>query len=258
MKPTSQQIQQYKDNGFTIVPNVIPPDQLERIADRLNQAALGKLDPGISVQVEPEIQRTGTQTANPLDRIRKVARVVPHDPFFRDLACEDGILELARGFIGENIRFFGDECQLKPAFHGSAHAWHQDAPYFHTEPMPVVTLWMAIDDATEENGCIEVVPGLHKQGILERKNAKQAWFNEGEFDTSNAVRAEVKAGGVLVFDIQLPHGSGPNRTPNRRRSAIYRYVNVDHLTPEMKAVAIRHGSLIDDPEAHPVFRKDFI
>ena len=253
MKITEQQKQDYRDKGYFIARNLIPHDQLETIRERLDMAALGKLDSNIFVQVEPEIQRTGIQTENPLDRIRKVSRVARYDPFFQALAADENILELMRGLLGNNLRFFGDECQLKPAYYGSAHAWHQDAPYFYREPLQVATVWIAIDRATCANGCIEVVPGAHKHGILERRNPKQAWFDADEFDTSGAVYAEIEAGDALIFDILLPHGSGANRTPNRRRSVIYRYINTDGLTPETWEVANRHGALVDDPDVHPIF-----
>ncbi len=253
MKITSRQKQEYDENGFFIARNFIPPDQLNAISERLNMAALGKLDARIAIQVEPEVQKDNLQAGDPLDRIRKVSGVARHDPFFKALAADENMVELMQGVLGDNIRFFGDECQLKPAHYGSAHAWHQDAPYFHHDLMPIATLWIAIDDATRENGCIEVVPGSHKQGIIERRNRDQAWFEEGEFDTGNAVHATLKAGDALVFDILLPHGSGPNKTPSRRRSVIYRYTNVDDLTPEMEEIVKRRGNLTDDKNAPSVF-----
>lgn len=245
MKITSRQKQEYEETGFFIVRNLIPPDQLNAISERLNMAALGQLDARIAIQVEPEVRKDDIRVDDPLDRIRKVSGVARYDPFFKALAADKNIVELMRGVLGDNIHFFGDECQLKPAHYGSAHAWHQDAPYFHHDPMPVATLWIAVDDATRENGCIEVVPGLHKQGIIERRNADQAWFDEGEFDTSQAVYATLKAGDALVFDILLPHGSGPNQTPTRRRCVIYRYTNAGGLTPEMEAIVERRGDLTE-------------
>ena len=239
MKITRRQKRDYVENGFFIVRSLIPADQLNAISERLNMAALGQLDARITIQIEPVVQKDDIWADDPLDRIRKVSGVARYDPFFRALARDKNIVELMRGVLGNNIRFFGDECQLKPARYGSAHAWHQDAPYFHHDPMPVATLWIAVDDATRENGCIEVVPGLHKQGIIERRNADQSWFEEEELDTSQAVYATLKAGDALVFDILLPHGSGPNQTPARRRSVIYRYANADDLTPEMEAIVER-------------------
>lgn len=255
MKITPQQKQEYDENGFFIARNLIPPRQLNAISERLNMAALGKLDPNIVVQVEPEVQKNNIQADDPLDRIRKVKEVVRYDPFFKALAADGNILELMHGVLGDNIRFFDDECQLKPAHYGFAHLWHQDAPYFHHRPMPVATLWIAVDDATRENGCVEVVPGLHRQGIIQRRNADKPWFEAEEFDTSNAVHAVLKAGDAIVFDLLLPHGSGPNKTPNRRRAVIYRYANVGTLTPEVVEIVERQGGLTDDENAPRVFSR---
>ena len=239
MTLTSDQIMDYHTDGFTIVKGLIPPGFLKEIADHLDRAALGQLDSGIAVQVEPEVQRLDIRPDNPLNRIRKVSRVVRHDSFFRSVATCEPILSCMRDILGDNLRFFGDEAQLKPAVYGSAHAWHQDAPYFYSIPLPVATVWIAVDEATPENGCLQVVPGLHRQGILKR---------------TDAVPVVLNAGDALFFHLCLPHGSGPNTSSNRRRSLIYRYINVDRITTDMIPLVNRHGCLSNAPDSHSIFR----
>ena len=159
-----------------------------------------------------------------------------------------------RDILGDNLRFFGDEAQLKPAFYGSAHAWHQDAPYFFLTPLPVATVWIAVDEATPENGCLQVVPGLHRQGILKHPSPNQPWFDVGEFDSTDAVPVVLNAGDALFFHLCLPHGSDPNKSSNRRRSLILRYINVDRITPDMIPLVERHGCLSKAFDSHPIFR----
>ncbi len=254
MNLTPNQIRDYHTDGFTIVEGLISPRLLKGIAEHLDRAALGQLDSGIAVQVEPEVQRLDIRPENPLNRIRKVSRVVRHDSFFRSVATCEPILSCMQDILGDNLRFFGDEAQLKPAFYGSAHAWHQDAPYFYSIPLPVATVWIAVDEATPENGCLQVVPGLHRQGILKRPNSDQPWFDEGEFDSTDAVPVVLNAGDALFFHLCLPHGSGPNTSSNRRRSLIYRYINVDRITTDMIPLVNRHGCLSNAPDSHPIFR----
>src|SRR5438552_1684489 len=150
---TARQKQEYEQNGFFIVPNLVPAPLLQELADRLDQAALGKLNSAIGVQVEPALLKSGEATDHPLHRVRKVWYLANNDPFFRDFVSQDRIVEMMRQLLGPNLRYFGDEAQLKPPFQGSAHAWHQDAPYFHPEPFDFASLWIAVDRATEENGC---------------------------------------------------------------------------------------------------------
>ncbi len=244
---------EYEESGSTIVEGLIPPGLLRKIGDHLDRAALGELNSGIGVQVEPEVQRENIQPENYLDRIRKVSRLVPNDEFFAAVATNERILACMRDLLGENLRFFGDEAQLKPAHYGSAHHWHQDAPYFYVKPIPACTVWIAVDDATEQNGCLEVVPGRHKCGILERSNPDQAWFEKGEFDTSQAVPVTLKAGDGLFFHLCLPHGSKANTSTFRRRSLIYRYVNVDRIAPDMIPTVMAKGHLGKITYDHPIF-----
>lgn len=253
---SAEQMQEYIENGFFIVRRLVAPEPLRELAEHLDRAALGKLSPGIFVQVEPEVQKSGAATGHPLDRVRKVAHLAKNDPFFRSFVSQDRILGLMRGILGANIRYFGDEAQLKPPFLGSAHPWHQDAPYFHPEPFPCATVWIAVDPATRENGCMEVIPGGHKKGILPRRTG-QAWFEDGELDISQAVPACLEPGDALVFHVLLPHGSGPNRTSLRRRSMIARYVNVDALSASQAHVVIKNGGLEKASALHPIFRDDF-
>jgi phytanoyl-CoA hydroxylase len=175
----------YQEQGFFIAKNLVPASLLTALATRLDKAARGELDERIYRQIEPQVKRVGGDMGDPIDYVRKVQKLAENDLFFDDFVTNHRLLSLVHGLYGENIRYFGDEVQLKPAKVGSAHPWHQDAPYFHGEPMDVVTIWIAVDDATRENGCIEVIPGAHKQGILSRPNPERPWFETGELRPSH-------------------------------------------------------------------------
>lgn len=244
---------EYRENGFFIAPDLVPAELLEALRDRLDSAARGELDSGIFRQVEPKIAKSGGADGDPIDYTRKVAKLAENDEFFRRFVCNRRLLSVIHGLFGENIRYFGDEAQLKPAQVGSAHPWHQDAPYFHREPMEVATVWIAVDDATVENGCLEVIPGAHRRGMLPRPDPSRPWFETGELDLSEAVHAEVPAGGALIFDVLVPHGSGPNNSPYRRRSMISRYVNLASVKPNQIDAVRKHGVLTDEPGAHSIF-----
>lgn len=250
---TDAQREAYAEQGFFVAEGLVPPPLLAALAERLDAAARGQLDERIHRQVEPEIGQRGDPTGDPIEHIRKVQGLAANDPFFSRFVANPRVLSLIHGLFGQEIRYFGDEAQLKPARVGSAHPWHQDAPYFHEEPMDVATVWIAVDDATRENGCIEVIPGAHREGVLARPDDGRAWFEEGEMDVSRAVHAEIAAGDALVFDLQLPHGSGPNLSAARRRSMICRYVNLRTIKPGQRQVVEQHGVLSDDPAAHPIF-----
>jgi phytanoyl-CoA hydroxylase len=100
--------------------------------------------------------------------------------------------------------------------------WHQDACFLHTDPLTVKGFWFALEEATQENGCLWVVPGGHTQGL--KKRFVRGPAGETEFlrldtstlDVKGAIPLEVSPGALVVFDGTLPHFSAANRSSKRR------------------------------------------
>jgi ectoine hydroxylase-related dioxygenase (phytanoyl-CoA dioxygenase family) len=118
-------------------------------------------------------------------------------------------------------------------------AWHQDATYWGIEPPNVMTAWLAIDDSDEENGAMQVLPGTHRQGILDhgksdRKDnllsVNQA-IDPSNFDESTAVTLTLNAGQISLHHGLAVHGSLPNCSNRRRCGMTLRYT-----TPDVKFV----------------------
>ena len=113
-----------------------------------------------------------------------------------------------------------------PDFQGQA--WHQDEIYIPTRDRSLVGAWIALDDATVENGCLWVLPASHRPGYLypQRKHGNPDEFDFAPesygFDEAGEVPVEVKAGTVVFFNGYLLHRS------RRNRSSVYRRVLVSH------------------------------
>jgi ectoine hydroxylase-related dioxygenase (phytanoyl-CoA dioxygenase family) len=111
-------------------------------------------------------------------------------------------------------------------------AWHQDVTYWGLEPPQAVTAWYAIDDSDQENGCMRVIPGSHREGLRAHGKSKR----EGNLLSINqeltaspdeeqaAVDLILKAGEISLHDGTLIHGSLPNRSTRRRCGLTIRYV----------------------------------
>ena len=100
--------------------------------------------------------------------------------------------------------------------------WHQDASYLLCEPQRVVGLWLALEDATRANGCLEVAPGAHR-GPLRERYAVDPAGQEGVLDELDSTpwpehgrHLEVPAGSLVVFHDHLPHRSAVNRSLDSR------------------------------------------
>jgi ectoine hydroxylase-related dioxygenase (phytanoyl-CoA dioxygenase family) len=116
---------------------------------------------------------------------------------------------------------------LKPAFHGSAHALHQDSAYWPMEPPALVTTSIALNDATPDNGCIKVIPGSHHWGLQEWGHIAQQQgaplTSRKDIDRSRQIDVPLAAGSAVLFHSLMVHGSGPNQTDRSRNTALYAY-----------------------------------
>ena len=133
------------------------------------------------------------------------------------LAALAGDLDLAQPRLLQSMYIF-----KQPRIGGEV-GWHQDATFLYTEPLSVVGLWFALEDATLENGCLWALPGGHKGPL------RQRWRREGEglvmetldatpWPEETAVPLEARKGTLVVLHGKLPHGSAPNRSARSRHA----------------------------------------
>ncbi|MDJ0849273.1 MAG: phytanoyl-CoA dioxygenase family protein [Myxococcota bacterium] len=147
------------------------------------------------------------------------------------LIDDERIVAPMRELVGaEHVALFTDKLNLKRPREGSRFRWHQDSPYWahfcaHLDQLPNVMV--ALDDASEENGCFRVVAGSHKQGLLpglEGEGRLGPLFTDPRFfDESRQVLAEVPAGSLVFFSAHTVHGSLPNESDRRRRAFVITY-----------------------------------
>ena len=152
------------------------------------------------------------------------------DPFWVRLVGDDRLLDIAAQFIGPDIALFASHYISKPPRDGQPVLWHQDGSYWPLDPMEVVTLWLAVDDADRENGCMRVIPGTHTMDLQEMKKRDDVKSVLGggidpEFvDESRAVDIVLKAGDVSVHHPNIIHGSDANLSDRWRRGLTIRYI----------------------------------
>ncbi|XP_029650227.1 phytanoyl-CoA dioxygenase domain-containing protein 1-like [Octopus sinensis] len=163
-------------------------------------------------------------------------------PWVMKMAAHPNILRPLRAILGDNIfvldsRFickYPDKENSRKDGAKQYVAWHQDVRYWGVEGM-VVTVWLAVDKADIDNGCMQVIPGSHKFGIFEHIEAKE----KGNLLTSNqeiplslfnvekAVPCPLNAGEMSLHHGLTVHGSEPNLSDRRRCGYVIRYVATD-------------------------------
>ncbi len=141
------------------------------------------------------------------------------------------VLDIIEQLIGPDFLMWGSALFGKPGTKGKATPWHQDGEYWPIKPLASVTLWLAIDDATPDNGCLRVLPGSHRaRRIYQHRRDDRDDFtlnqvlDDADCSLDDAVDVTLRAGQISIHDVYLVHGSAANNSGNRRAGLTYRYM----------------------------------
>jgi phytanoyl-CoA hydroxylase len=223
---TNEQRADYDRDGFIIVEDMLPPDELAALIGRVREYThegrpLGK----IVMQMEPRVRRGEVKVDHPGDGVRKLEGLVEGDELFRRLGTHPKLVSVVEQILGPDLKMFRNALLLKPPLVGSPKGMHQDSPYWPIAPMNLCSCWFPLEDATPENGCMAVIPGWHKMGALPHKHVKDDFVvEESAYDASKMVLKPMRAGSGLFFHSLLPHYTAPNRSPHWRRAIALTYM----------------------------------
>jgi len=164
----------------------------------------------------------------------------PHkiSPLMTESLAHPAIVDVLIKVISPNVKCMQSMLFIKGAGK-PGQAWHQDEIYIPTRDRSLTGGWIALDDATVENGCLWVIPGSHRRGIL----FLQEEHDDRRFDCSaeargfpwtndDAVPVEVKAGSIVFFNGYLLHRSLPNyASAGYRRALVNHYMSAESFLP---------------------------
>lgn len=219
----------YADNGYCLFRGVLTADEIA--------AARAELD--ATIQAMPDRMVVYKDGIHKEVDSRPEYLTEPHatNDFWLQLCRHPKILDAVQSVLGANLILIMSHLIVKPPGDGLPVAWHQDNTYWHSvQGTDVATVWLAIDDADQSNGCMRVIPRSH-DGYPELDK-----FSTGANDLLGltvevtpemedaAVALEMSAGSLSIHDSYIVHGSNAN-TSNRRRAAYtMRYANAKTVT----------------------------
>ncbi len=159
-----------------------------------------------------------------MDAVRKLMYFTPYDSRLKALAYHPPLIRVLETIIGEPVRMFQDMALLKPPRGGREKPWHQDKAYFDF-PLEtrVVGVWIALDEATAENGCMHLLPGTHRHGPVVHFRRRDWQICDTDILGKQCVVAPLQPGGLLVFDGLIQHGTPRNNSQKRRRAVQFHY-----------------------------------
>ncbi len=161
----------------------------------------------------------------------------------RSFAAHIVFADLCHDLIGPNARLYHDQAVYKKPEKPRRFPWHQDNGYTFVMPQQYLTCWVALTDATVDNGCPQVARGLHQMGTLLHHYVDPLGWEIFE-DYPDVANAPVGKGGIVVFSSLSPHLTGPNTTDSVRKAYILQYA------PEGAEV------LLGDPNQGPPLRRN--
>jgi len=163
----------------------------------------------------PDINAAGAITFTEL--------IVGRSAVLKRFATSEVFARLAADFVGPDVRIYWDQAVYKHPEPDQEFPWHQDTGYTFTLPQHYLTCWVPLVDATIDNGCPWIIPGLHTGGTLKHWWTGDGWRCVDDADRYGPEPVQAKVGDVICFSSLTPHRTGPNRTAGVRKAYILQY-----------------------------------
>jgi phytanoyl-CoA hydroxylase len=211
---TAQQARDFDEQGFCVVEDALAPEGVRAVTaeidpweEKVEALVAARPDKKLFIARAGEISFTMH-----LVRRSEMLRAFCASPLFQDLGHD---------LIGPDVRLYWDQAVYKKPGTKDEFPWHQDNGYNYVEPQSYLTVWIALTDATRDNGCPWIVPGLHRRGTLRHEMTPLGWRCLD--DATGAVPCELRAGSAVVFSSLTPHATGPNHSDAVRKAYIVQF-----------------------------------
>ncbi len=219
----------YAANGYLIVEDLIDAQAIEAILAEGTAVCRGErgVVEGLVTPAAHETEETVLARYVTCTHVHKVS------PMLTAFMSDDRLADVVVRLVGENVKSFASQFFIKHAGM-PGNAWHQDENFVPTRDRSLCTAWIALDEATEENGCLRMIPGSHASGVLypmrphnnpNLDRAEECYDFPG---LETAVPIPLRPGSAVFFSGYILHSSTTNRRPSGfRRALLYQYARAE-------------------------------
>ena len=223
--------QHFEAHGYVRLGKLMAVSELSGLRDRIDALMLGHIKTeGITFELDGDgnyyADRPG-RTVGPSKQTLAYRRIdeLHHDPLFLTYMQHPVFHQITQHYIGEDVSIFRSMFMNKPANKGTVLPWHQDVGAgWGIDTNPITTVWTALDDATVETGCMQIVPGSHKLGILNKGHYTSEEDQAIHCTDEKVINFEAEAGEAILIHNWLLHRSGVNKTDRPRRAFSIAYM----------------------------------
>ncbi len=218
---TQEQIEFFKREGYLALPAITTPEEiawLRKIYDRLFAERAGREEGN-------QFDLAGTDEEGKEATLPQILGPVKYAPQLAQAQFRVNAEAIAKQLLGPEARFSGEHAILKPPYIGAETPWHQDEAYWNPAlEYKSISIWMPLQEATVENGCMQFVPRTHNQEVLPHHqighDPRVHGLEVDDFDPADVVACPIPAGGATIHHCRTLHYAGPNRTDVPRRAYI--------------------------------------
>lgn len=223
----------YAEHGYLAIEQALTPDEVAQSIRVLNDLICGERAGQFQAVYEAGVDPVTLLPQQRLDKVRKLAfynRAKTPGTENATLQCglpvmHAGLLRIVKLLMGGQEPVpFQIMTLLKPPQGGREKPWHQDHAYFDLEiDDRIVGIWIALDQATVDNGCMQLLDGGHRLGPIHHWKRRDWQICDTQVTGKPSLAVPLPPGGALFFDSLLPHGTPTNHSPHRRRAMQLHY-----------------------------------
>ena len=212
-------------DGFAVVPNLFRRDEVKRFKEAIQR---------VLAEVRRESEGRQDDSGRSVDETGVYVGLAGRSRLLRRAVRDDRLVDILEAVIGPNVEFLSDKVVYKSADNHIASPWHQDWPYW--QGTHKISVWVALDDAAPENGCLRFLPGSHRSRVVHDGDASEgAGFGHRvrleTIDEDEAVTVPLPAGGAAFFHDLTMHASHPNSARRERWTWVPTYRDAIHDDP---------------------------
>ncbi|QNL48205.1 phytanoyl-CoA dioxygenase family protein [Olivibacter sp. SDN3] len=262
---TPAQIAYYQQNGYLVIDDFLDRSELEYWRAAVEEALAernGQKMPGKEGKIGDDdgINKDAEYYGKVFDQLINLWQT---NEKMKDLMCDARIGEMAAKLAEvDGIRIWHDQALIKKPW-ANPTSWHLDTPFWSFSDRRALSIWVALDDATLENGCLFFIPGSHRETTFENpgigKNMDAIFTFYPSFVKSKSVAAPMRAGSCSFHNGLTIHGAHANMTSGVRRAMTCAYMpngnvynGIPNILPQDYLDKIKEGDLLDNEDQNPL------